>query len=888
MNILLNELLKLHNDITLDIDFKQKIISKLYKGNEIIEENLTFEQFSTLFTELEGLNQKTMEKLNLFFNNLDPNNEPFSITTSFEHENIDVIEIIRYEIKGVLKNNRLIMFFSNVNQKITDSFDPVTKVFTRDVITEKIKNEIEEKKPFSMIIVDIDNFKDFNNTHGHMFGDIILVETVASLKNALGPNDYIGRIGGDEFLIVIHTEHNAYEEIHSKCSSLKRAVYQLSDNNIKQATVTATLGCSVYPKDGESYDTLFLKCDKALYRGKKKGRNCFIIYSEELCGKIDDNSLVESYKDIENIDKTSSNSQVVLGIYEILSRNDSIKKNLTDALSLIGNFFLIERIHFQLLQLGEEKNIKLEWIEPHSKRYANLIESKEEFRHLWYEKLDKTGKIKLNQVKKEHSNIPFFKILLDEKTKSILGFQLKYTEKEIGFLRFDTCSYTKFWQEDDINSLMIISKIIAVTINRFNEQHTLKKYMFHDQLTGLYTYNKFKGVVSNRINHSNYAIIYFDLVDFREVNHAYGTDYGDKVLYIFGRALESCTNDNDVFCRITEDRFLLYTETHDKEEIINTIEKIKKYIISHIPFSDKVILKAGIRLATSEEPFNEALDRAFVCLKKSTNTNSYVFYENFIEEQYELENEIKAHMLEGIKNNEFLLYLQPKVEIKTKRIIGAEALSRWNFKEETLLYPDLYIPIFEKMGLINELDYYMFEKVCQLLKDLQDKNKEPICISLNASRFQTELDKYIQTIESIRKKYGISPELIEIEITERMYLNNIQTVADLVNKLHKLKYRVAMDDFGSGSSNLVSLVQLDFDVIKLDRSLCTGKDIEKEKHILTFIKQMTNNLNVSVLAEGIENEEIAKLLETLGYEVGQGYLYDKPLFIYEFIEKYLN
>ncbi len=470
MNNLLDSLLLLQNNICVEIDFKAKIALRVLKSNHVIAENITLTEFTQLLCDIEDLNQKTQDKLNLFFTNLLPSEEPFSLIVSFEKKSKDSNKsVFKYEVKGILKNEILTMTFSMLNQDNADSLDSVTKVYTRAAIIEKTKQQIEEKKPFALLILDIDNFKQFNDTYGHMFGDIILVEAAGIIKKALCPNDYIGRIGGDEFLIIIHTPNNSFEEIHKVCGKIKKAIQELSNNNIKQASITATIGCSVYPKDGMDYEQLFKKADTALYRGKRKGRNCFIIYTIEKCGEVDDSSLKERFTDIEYIDKNASNSQVIVAVYEILVRKNSFKKNLKDIMALVCNFFLIDRIHMSINQLQNEKNVHIEWIDSQLKGYENLIQPLLKDRGLWIEQLDHTGMIKLNQVKAQQQDLPLMKLLLEQKTKSILGFQMKIMDKDIGFIRFDTITHNKFWQAPDVSALMVIAKIIAITINKLNE-----------------------------------------------------------------------------------------------------------------------------------------------------------------------------------------------------------------------------------------------------------------------------------------------------------------------------------------------------------------------------------------------------------------------------------
>lgn len=892
MNQLINNLLLLSGNITVNIDFPSSTVLEFYKSNRIIATNLSYNEFLIIFCKEEHLSPNSIPKLTLFLENLNPSSDPFSTITTLEKESKDgFLSTVKYEVKGVLRNDTLLLTFSNLIYNSSDSYDSVTKVFSREVIIDNVKNKILEKNAFALIILDIDNFKQFNDLYGHMFGDIILVETVSAIKNSLQSNDLLGRIGGDEFLILINLPNNEYDEAYQACSKIKQAIQDLSYNNIKQASVTATLGCSVFPKDGEDYNTIFKKADKALYRGKKKGRNCFVIYSKERCGVIDNDSEYFNH-DIESFNNNSQNYQVIIALYEILTRNSSVKKNLYAGLTLLGNFFLIERINLFIHKLGYEEDLQLEWVEPRVKQFAGLVENKSNLRDIIPGLLDQTGMFKINQVKKTLANTPLFETLTRQRTASYLGLQLKHLDNEVGFIRFDTCTTNKFWNQTDVSALMVISRLFAITINKYNQETLLEKDLFYDPLTNLYTFSKFRDEIADRHLGEcvDYSIIYFNILHFSEINTSFGTNFGDKLLVILANAIKTNAAEGQ-YCRVSDDRFLLYVEITDSKKLLTIYKSILANFYSNVSDQLELKIQVGIYQANKNDNLSDAVDKANAALKSLApqSSTTYVFFNDELNKKFKAERDILNHMYKALEDNEFLLFLQPKVEIKTGKLYGAEALSRWNFEGKTMLMPNSFIPIFEKVGFINALDLYIFEEVCKFLKALKDEGLEQICISVNISRYQVSLDDYVKAIEKIRKAYGIDAKYIEIEITEGMYIERIDKVGELVESLHKLNYRVSMDDFGSGYSNLAALAQLNFDMIKLDGSIIKSEDEKcNSKPILTFIKELTNSLNINVICEGVETKMMENVLDSLGYSLGQGFLYDKPLPAIEFKNKYLK
>ena len=245
-------------------------------------------------------------------------------------------------------------------------------------------------------------------------------------------------------------------------------------------------------------------------------------------------------------------------------------------------------------------------------------------------------------------------------------------------------------------------------------------------------------------------------------------------------------------------------------------------------------------------------------------------------------------MYKAKEDDEFLLYLQPKFNTNTGEVVGAEALTRWNYKHEKILTPNIFIPLFEQNGFIKELDYLVFENVCKFQRKTIDEGLNPVKISVNVSRYQADFDAYIATIDGIRKKYSIDPSLIEIEITEGMYIDNINQISDFIKKLHDIGYSISMDDFGSGYSNLASLATLDFDLIKLDKGFCANQYNEKENIILSFVMALAKNLHMDGLCEGVETSEFVEYLKSIGCNLVQGFFFERPIPSSDFKTKYLK
>ncbi len=239
---------------------------------------------------------------------------------------------------------------------------------------------------------------------------------------------------------------------------------------------------------------------------------------------------------------------------------------------------------------------------------------------------------------------------------------------------------------------------------------------------------------------------------------------------------------------------------------------------------------------------------------------------------------ISKKMEYALKNNEFKLYLQPKYNIKTSRIIGAEALVRWQEKNGNIISPCDFIPLFELNGFIEKLDFYMLESACKQIRKWLDEGEKCIPISVNFSRIHMENEKIVEQIKKVVSGYGIPRKFIEIELTESTMINNERRMVNILNSLHESGFVLSMDDFGSGYSSLGLLKNLNVDIIKMDKSFLTNNTNEEKGNIvIESVIDLAKKLNIKTVAEGVETIEQVAFLECVNCEIAQGYYYSKPV-----------
>ena len=249
---------------------------------------------------------------------------------------------------------------------------------------------------------------------------------------------------------------------------------------------------------------------------------------------------------------------------------------------------------------------------------------------------------------------------------------------------------------------------------------------------------------------------------------------------------------------------------------------------------------------------------------------------------------LEERLKNGIKNNEFVIYLQPKFDTNTGKLAGAEALIRWN-RDGKLVMPNIFIPLFEKYELITELDTYVLENICRLQQQWRKQEYNIVPISVNESRLHLYNENHINDLIDLVNKYNVQPNTIELEMTETTVVNNVELAKEAEKNVHKLGFIVSMDDFGTGYSSFSMLKNINIDVLKMDKSFFDDVlESRRGKIIIEAVIEMSHKLNIKVVAEGIETKEQVEYLKNIKCDMIQGYYFEKPMTIEKFEEKYMK
>ena len=413
-----------------------------------------------------------------------------------------------------------------------------------------------------------------------------------------------------------------------------------------------------------------------------------------------------------------------------------------------------------------------------------------------------------------------------------------------------------------------------------------------DSVTGLFKYEQFVKKVQDYINTNDtpehgVAIVYSDIRYFKLINEKYGYAVGDSLLEFFSKSILNSNPSNIVACRVYSDNIITlvaFDNSLEYDEFVGIISDYNHYLEKELQsrfLHQQIRINTGIFISKSTAGLNAEviISNANMARKtaKSLESVDAILFTPSMMENLVMEMELCSSLPYAIENEELTVFYQPKIECGSEKLIGAEALVRWIKPDGTMVYPDKFIPLFESNGLIVEVDYFVYRKVFEHIKNRLDKNLPTVPISMNVSRVHLSSDSIIYYIKSLFEQYPIPPELIEFEVTENIYIKNMHSVVPLIKALRNMGIRVSMDDFGAGYSSLNELNNLPIDILKLDRVFMTETLNEKQQIILSCIIDMAKRLNIAVLCEGVETFSQNDFLQKIGCDMVQGYYHSKPL-----------
>ena len=379
----------------------------------------------------------------------------------------------------------------------------------------------------------------------------------------------------------------------------------------------------------------------------------------------------------------------------------------------------------------------------------------------------------------------------------------------------------------------------------------------------------------------------------QEINERFGIEIGDRVLMRMAESLEVQSRDQDmVYGRIGGDTFaaLMCTNTFVSElHSYNLGQYVQEWILDQ---DYEVAFYGGVYFFTEGTmEFSAIMDRAGYALDKIVGDfrkNICIFNEK-LEREYDQRMRLEQMARSAFKNDSFRVYLQPICNTETKELVSAEALVRWLDKDGSVIPPDDFVPIFEKNGFITQVDLYVLDEVCRTIRGWIDDGIVPIPVSVNVSRVDISTPHFVERVIETVERYELDHSLIKIELTESAFNESIQMIETAMSELRSNGFKILMDDFGSGYSNLNMFQDITVDIVKIDMKFLKNIDEEgKGRVVLQSVVNMSQRLGLETVVEGVENETQFDFIKQLRCDMTQGYYFDRPMPIERFNDKLMS
>lgn len=449
------------------------------------------------------------------------------------------------------------------------------------------------------------------------------------------------------------------------------------------------------------------------------------------------------------------------------------------------------------------------------------------------------------------------------------------------------------WSDEEKQEIRFLHKSIAVLYDRANLHKIVKTSLSVDALTKLPNATGFIAI-GNRLFKQDilheYTAMYLNIKNFRSINTQIGRKHSDKAVIAFAKALRAKLGEDEYVARLGGDNFTVLVKKENSSELLDFLS----HTLIEIDLESSTIhFVLSSRVGVYNIVPGDDINHVMICIStainnvRRSNTTDVVIFTTDILDRIEREQQLTTVFSGALENREFVAFYQPKVDLNDSSLCGCEALVRWR-RGDKLISPGEFIPVFERDGNICALDFYMLDMVCRDIKEWIEQGLQPVTVSVNFSKTHLHDPDIADKIISIINNYGIDHRYIEIEMTEMSDFSDYYAFKAFVSKLKENGVITSIDDFGTGYSSLNLLTDFMFDVVKLDKSFLDNisrSASKKDEIVVRNIVNMIKELGMRTIAEGVETVEQAQLLKDIGCCMVQGYLYDKPLCVDDFVQR---
>lgn len=775
--------------------------------------------------------------------------------------------------------------------------DAITTLLNYEYTREYVSAYISEPDAAgAALMVDIDNFQQINESLGYAFGDQVIVAVSKILLRSFRSADIVGRLSGDRFLVFLKGQvpQELLELKGNEICSESQKIY--CGEHMQRISVSIGIAGLV---SGDSFEDLCEKAEQALYFAKGMGKNICQFYEENM------SMIGSAFKRRHTTNRSIGKDAYDVFYNEIAEMTFRLMEDTTDADASI--VLLLQKImkHFGFAVVSVQDVVE---DKPRTLKYIyNLVAdgiSNHKNKEIQYDKEEwlymKSRLERGRYLFRLTTDSPECKEIFLDSTESqvITGLRLPLGKKEYfnGIANFIYVDEKHEWEEREIRFLESFTRILSVYINRirtFDEAEYLAKMMRErDSVTGLLSYDTFlhrmKEYVEVLKEPCEIVYTYSNFNNFKYINETYGYEAGNLLLRKFGEYVAD-NEDEDILCasRVHSDNIVVARKNSGKltpKEFAEQIDSCNAYIaelFKRYVQEGTISIRSGIYFSMSNEgTIEEAVTNAgYACKKnKDSGSDKCLIFADELMLEFRRRLRYISELEYAMKNEEMQVYIQPKTLAKTNEVVGGEALIRWIKPDNEVIFPNDFIPVFEKSGDIIALDYFVYRKVCEYIRGRLDAGLPVVPISVNVSTLHLKDDDIMVYLEKILEEYRVPVKYLELELTESVYIEDVGQALKLMAWCKEKGIRMAMDDFGSGYSSLNILDVVPIDIMKIDRIFLKNENLTKnDKIILECVVNMAAKLDITTICEGVENAEQLCFLKDIGCDIIQGYYIGKPM-----------
>ncbi|MBI2776465.1 MAG: EAL domain-containing protein [Chloroflexi bacterium] len=711
-------------------------------------------------------------------------------------------------------------------------------------------------RPFAVLMMDLDRFKDYNDTLGHPAGDELLARVARAIEGALRAGDHVYRYGGDEFAVILPDSGRIGAE--EATERIKAAI-----DGLVPATggpgVSISVGIACYPEDGAGKDALVETADAALYLSKGSrlrggARDPFVAALDETAGALLDGSSPGQL--LETILGRASQLLGAPHAYLYLVDPDGEHLTIRAGLGLFESYVgysmpMGQGLAGAVCQSGRPLAVD---------DYASYTGRSADFE--------------------------------ERPVGAVLGVPLTSLGRVVGVIGLATGTTERTWREPEVDAVNRFAQLASIALENARLQDAARRGPV-DVVTGLPAREVFLGRVETALrwdgtdagDPASVSVLLLDVDRFKVINESLGHAAGDRVLREVARRLGPALGPADVAARFGGDEFAILLAPGDAERATRVAEQVLGEMKAPFELDGRVwfiSMSIGVAVGTPGlDSAGDLLREAEVALVQAqTDPTTRIARFDPIRSQEALERvDLEADLRAGIERDELVVHYQPIVDLLTERIVGFEALVRWQHPRRGLVPPAAFIPLAEETNLIIPLGLRVLEKACRQAREWREAFPgERLVMSVNLSPRQFADSNLVESIAEVLRETGLEPCALELEITETSVMDRSEAGLQALADLRALGVRLVLDDFGTGWSSLAYLRTMPLDTIKIDRSFVSDLSPgDPNVAIVQAVLSLAHGLGINVVAEGIETPLQAERLQALGCDLGQGYRWARPM-----------